>query len=251
MFEVILAVATLLGGVTALWFLVDKILVGPRRVYYPETNEEFYTFYASSIRAAQSSIWITSDGFNLRNPQSLHFAQLMTNAFRDALDRGVAVHRFQITSTMHLNWLPELAALKRDYPDLFHLYVNLSLSNVPNVCAIDPDTSRCLAERMEHRAAHFGQGSEAATYTFIRRNKQVASQTRSIVEDAIRHSATEELEFDDVSRLADTLLEMRVAALRAWRESLPTDARVDLALSGVFDEQVISEFLARIGTTRT
>ena len=242
MIEIILAVATIIGGVVALWSVWDKF--SRRRTYrqhFPKTDEEFYEYYAKQISSAKSEIWITSDGFNMDNQRSRQFARVMTGAFETALSNDVTVFRFQVVETMHLNWIDELIQLKTRYPDKFHIYANETIKSVPNVCAIDVDSRKCVGERMEHTTGAFGQGSQARTFSFVHRDNSYARSTRDIVKDLIDHSSTKEYSLTLLSEWKRKLLERRTKQLKVWVEENPND--VNLRNSGVFDEEVISKFI--------
>lgn len=242
MIEIILGVATIIGGVTALWSVWDKF--SQRRSYkqhFPKTDDEFYRYYAEQISSAKSEIWITSDGFNMDNLRSHQFAKVMTGAFETALSNDVTVFRIQVVETMHLNWIDELIQLKEKYPHNFHIYANETIKSIPNVCAIDVDSKKCVGERMEHTTGAFGQGSQAKTYSFVHRDNSYARSTRDIVKDLIDHSSTKEYSLTLLREWKRKLLERRTKGLEVWVEENPNDG--NLRNSGVFDEEVISNFI--------
>jgi len=243
--QLMLSIATILGGITAVWFIGEKIsnAIRAQKVFFPDCSDKFYEHYAKALSNAKKEIWITSDGFNMRNPISKEFAVIMARAIRDALSRGVQVNRLQITHTMHLNWIHELKKLKKDFPDNFKVWVNIPLPSIPNVCAIDPESGSCVSERMQHRVGVFGQGSVAHTFNFTHGDKKMAQQTKQIVVEAIEHPASQELSLEDLDTLYSNLMNSRLIELETWRSTHREVQDIDLSASGVFDEAVISKFL--------
>ena len=240
--EIVLAIATILGGITALWFFWDKF--SHRRTYkqhFPKTDDEFYNYYAEQIASAKDEIWITSDGFNMDNPRSRQFAEVMTKAFRSSLSNNVQVIRFQVVETMHINWIDELIKLKSEYPENFKVYVNEHIKSVPNVCAIDADSKKCVGERMEHATGIFGQGSQAKTYSFVHKDNEYAQATRDIVKGLIDHSSTKEYSLNVLRRWKNKLMDQRTKDLQAWVSENPKNS--NLKCSGIFDEEVITNFI--------
>lgn len=242
MIEVILAAATIIGGVAALWSVWDKFSQRRSfRQHFPKSDDEFYKYYAEQISSAKSEIWITSDGFNMDNPRSHEFAKVMTGAFETALSNDVTVFRFQVVETMHINWIDELIRLKEKFPHNFRIYANETIKSIPNVCAIDVDSKKCVGERMEHTTGAFGQGSQAKTFSFVHRDNSYACSTRDIVKDLIDHSSTKEYSLTLLREWKTTLLERRTKGLEDWVKENPNDS--DLTHSGVFDAEVISNFV--------
>lgn len=76
--------------------------------YIAKDINDFYMYYANQISQAKKEIWLTSDGFNMQNLSSFHYAEIIKNSMKIALNNGVKVYRFQILKTMHLNWIREL-----------------------------------------------------------------------------------------------------------------------------------------------
>lgn len=239
--EIILGIATILGGITAIWFFWDKYT--QRKVYkqhFPQTDDDFYKYYAEQVSSAEYDIWLTSDGFNIENPKSRAYSKIMTTAFETALSKGVTLFRFQIIETMHVNWIEELVRLKEKYPNNFKIYANESIKSVPNVCAIDADHKKCIGERMEHVTGLFGQGSQARTYSFVHKDKNYAQSTKNIVEDLINHPTTKEYNLSSLRAWKKELIEKRTEHLVHWMSKNPNTT---IKESGVFDEEVITNYI--------
>lgn len=217
------------------------------RIYFPDNVEDFYRYYRGQTLKAQETIWVTSDGYNWRSPTSREYGQLMIDARCDAMSNGVTLYWFQITETMHLNWLEQLRLMKQRFPTLFRVYHNPVLTSVPNVCVIDPDSPHSVTERMEHRTGTFGQGSEAVSASFAHGDSVRAAQTKRIVKEAIEHPASRELDAKGLQTLEKELFEARLKRLKAWHAETETTG-IDFAGSGVFDERVIDHFVRSFAT---
>ncbi|MDD9853500.1 MAG: hypothetical protein OXU78_06070 [Deltaproteobacteria bacterium] len=249
--ELLRQIGTLLGQIDALWGGISALaaaslfiwrLVRKPRKHFPSNNEEFYRYYSAQIANAVREIWITSDGFNMVNPESRKYAEMMKSGFEKALSNGVIAHRFQILDTMHLNWIDELILLKEAHAENLKIFCNKTLHGIPNVCVMDPFHKKCVAERMEHSTGLLGQGSKPETYTFQHKDGQYAEKTLQIVKNAIEHPATRELDVEGLKELKRELLTERLSALKAWKSS-PRNSG-DIRESGVFDEYVIGQFIA-------
>ena len=249
--ELLRQIGTLLSQIDALWGGISALaaaslfiwrLVRKPRKHFPSNNEEFYRYYSAQIANAVREIWITSDGFNMVNPESRKYAEMMKSGFEKALSNGVIAHRFQILDTMHLNWIDELILLKEAHAENLKIFCNKTLHGIPNVCVMDPFHKKCVAERMEHSTGLLGQGSKPETYTFQHKDGQYAEKTLQIVKNAIKHPATRELDVEGLKELKRELLTERLSALKAWKSS-PRNSG-DIRESGVFDEYVIGQVIA-------
>lgn len=225
--------AVLVGLLVWLWRKMRK----PKK-HFPAGNPDFYKYYAEQIGKARKEVWVTSDGFNMNNPDSREYAAIMRAGFEKALGNGVVVRRFQILATMHINWLDELIAMKQSYGGCFRIFYNRAMENVSNVCAIDPDEKNCVSESMEHRTGKPFQATEAEDYVFDHRNKKKAEQTKRIVKNAIEDPATKEADVEALQQLKEDLLTERLEKFRVWREENPDSD--NLSESGVFDEFVLA-----------
>lgn len=209
--------------------VVWKFMHKPKK-YFPSNDDNFYKYYSDQIAKAKKEIWITSDGFNMANSDSRRYAEIMLSGFNKAVSRGVIVHRFQIVETMHLNWLDELIRIKELQGDKLKIYCNKNISNISNVCAIDPLEKHCVAESMEHKTGMFGQGSKPVTYMFRHKDSDCSIRTMQIVKEAIERPGTNELNAEGLGRLKEDIFNERMKKLR--KDGLRT--------SGVFDEFVIA-----------
>ena len=212
--------------------------------YRPVSTEAFYQYYASRIAGGSREIWITSDGFNMRNVSSHAYAEVMGSGFDAALANGAVVYRYQMTETMHVNWIDELARLKAAYPRQFRVFVNPTVAQVANVCAVDPGTARCVAEQFEGKRGGFGQGTVAADYSFRLHDREAARARQDVVQAAIDHPDAKELSAEGLEKLRAALFSQRVQQLEAWGQN-PENEDADIADSLVFDEAVISHFVRR------
>lgn len=235
------------------WIIIASTLAGitevfrrqglPNKTYFPDTIEEFYNYYSIQTDEAKEEIWLTTDGYNMKNPSSKRYGLQMLEARSRALSRGVNLHWFQVTCTMHINWIDQLLELKRNFSGNFHIHVNHTLTNVPNVCAIDPDLKTNISESMEHRTGMFGQGSEAVSAAFVHRDLKKAKRTKQIVQELIESPFTKELDEKGLENLKDSLCEERINMLIQWRDNHLSSEFPDVSESGVFDELVISKYI--------
>lgn len=210
--------------------------------YRPVSQQEFYAYYASRIATGRQDIWMTSDGFNLRNQNSRAYAQVMGQAFEAALANGAVVYRYQVTETMHINWIDELQRFKAAYPRQFRIFVNPEVAQVANVCSVDPGSEHCVAEWMEPRTGGFGQGSIASDYSFCLYDRARARDTQDVVQQEIDASTSLELSLSGLEQLKAQLFAQRATQLRQWCATQDPEV-MDIADSGVFDERVISRFV--------
>lgn len=209
--------------------------------HFPESVDNFYQHYAQRTAQAKQEIWVTSDGYNWRRGASRRYGKIMKDARCKAMANGVTIWWFQVTDTMHLNWISQIWDMKATFRDRFRVYINPTLS-VPNVCVIDPGRDDCVSESMEHRTGDFGQGSEAVSGVFVEGDLDRAARTKAIVQDAIQNAGSRELaRREDFLDLETRLMAERLERLRQWYQT--DGARGDVAHSGVFDEQVIDQFI--------
>ena len=219
--------------------------------YRPVSHEEFYRYYAAKIATGKRDVWVTSDGFNMRSLTSQGYAGVMGPAFRAALANGAVVYRYQMTETMHINWIDELIQVKAAYPRQFRVFVNPGVAEVANVCAVDPGSDHCVAERFEGQRGGFCQGTVAADYSFRLNDRGRAREAQDVVECAIDAAETTELGVDGLEQLRSALFAQRSEQLRRWCTEQSGEF-VDVTDSGVFDELVISDFVRKavVGTGR-
>ena len=210
--------------------------------YRPVSDEEFYSYYATKIATARNDVWVTSDGFNLRSRTSRGYAEIMAPGFRAALANGALVYRYQVTETMHINWIDELIRLKTDFPRQFRVFVNPAVADVASVCAIDPGSGHCVAEAFEGTRGGFCQATVAADYSFVLHDRGKARERQDVVESAIDAADSEELSTEGLRKLRDALFAERAEQLRRWCAD-NDDPNADLTESGVFDEVVVGHFV--------
>ena len=214
-------------------------------VFKPTNIDEFYKYYSQQIANSQEEVWITSDGFNMKNPISKKYSEIMGKAFKKALKNGVHVYRYQILETMHINWIDTLIQVKKQFPKTFHVYINESLKQIPNICIVDPDCDECVYERMEHITGLLGQGSQAQSFVFRHGDKVSAQKHKNMVQNIIDHPNTQHMSVFELQALKQTLLAKRVAQLHKWRALNSQDNTVSLQAYGIFDEQVLAQFLGK------
>ena len=46
------------------------------KVYFPKDVDEFYEYYSTQTLKAKKEIWVTSDGYNMKNPSSKKYTIL-------------------------------------------------------------------------------------------------------------------------------------------------------------------------------
>lgn len=207
--------------------------------YIAKDINDFYMYYASQISKATTEIWLTSDGFNMQNYSSFHYAKIIKNSMKRALDNGIKIHRFQITKTMHLNWIEELKNMKSLYGENYNIYINPKFDQIENFCVIDPGTTHTIVETMFSKIQPTGQYSTADVATFIHGNQSWSNRFLRRIQDVIHQKDTQVCTIEDLSLLYDQLFVERKQRLLQWKQENPycTDEESSHR-SGVFDSDV-------------
>ena len=213
--------------------------------FEPANIDEFYKYYSEQIANSKSEVWITSDGFNMKNPVSKKYSEIIGKSFKSALTNGVQVYRYQILETMHINWIDTLILVKKQFPNLFHIYINESLDQIPNICSIDPESEQCVSERMEHVTGLLGQGSQAESFVFRHGDKTAALKNKKLIENIIQHPKTQEMTVNSLKALKASLFKQRVDQLHQWQARNNQGEAISLQASGIFDEHVLNQFLGK------
>lgn len=210
--------------------------------YIAKDINDFYMYYSSQISQSKKEIWLTSDGFNMQNLSSFHYAEIVKNAMRIALDNGVKIYRFQIIKTMHLNWINELKKMKELYGNNYEIYVNSKFDGIENFCVIDPGTSHTITETMFSKIQSTGQYSTADVATFIHGNQSWSNRFLRRIQNVMNQKNTQTYSIDDLSHLYDQLFVERRQKLLQWKQENPdcTDEECSLG-SGVFDLEVFRD----------
>lgn len=180
------------------------------KVYFPKSVDDFIAHYARCIRGAQQLVCITSDGFNMSNPTSRARAAIMTDALDKFLENGGKVYRYQILSTMHLNWLPEIERMRKTYPEQFSTFYNPRFEKVGNFCVIDPGTRRTVYEYMLPKPGYLGQSTEPSDFGFVHGHQHKSDIAFKVFEEIRNASDTEEILGENVRPLAVELWGKRI-----------------------------------------
>ncbi|MGE0371665.1 MAG: hypothetical protein AB7G40_05650 [Hyphomonadaceae bacterium] len=211
-------VIALLGFVGLIWGVVASYLfwrAGFRRykfsrVYFPKDRQDFYTYYVEAVRKAKTGVYITSDGFNMCNPDSRMAAQRMNEAQSEAIGNGAIVVRYQMTDTMHINWLYQMALMREKHGDKYCCYVNPEFERVGHFAVIDPDTRQSIVEFMLPNPGGLSQATTARDYGFIHGHAAKAEVTKSAFEQIAAHGATTLVTPDNYREIARKLFESRL-----------------------------------------
>ena len=238
-FELLLRVGEVFGIIVTIWGVAYSLAryMKRERVYFPKNNADFYQYYSKQLAKSKKEILMTSDGFNMENPTSKHSSEVILEGIRIAIQSGACLKRFQITETMNLNWLHELKKHKSEFGELYKIYVNENLTNVPNICVIDADAGECITESMEQTERSYGQGSTAVSYHFRYRDKDDAERKKGIFDELLAARSTRELELCDIDQLNEELFRKRLEKLKEWWGIHKT-----IDGSPTFDKEVIDTF---------
>ncbi|MBC7883249.1 MAG: hypothetical protein H7Y37_18320 [Anaerolineae bacterium] len=212
--------------------------------YIPIDQKDFYCYYAQQMRNAKNGIYFTSDGFNMDNPSSAEYSDLMTEAQSTALRSGVRVYRFQILKTMHLNWISELKRLKRRFPDTYFVLVNPRYEHIENFAVIDPELPESVVETMFADVNVDNQYSRADVATFRHCNQAAAEKFYRRFKAIIEDRNTQMLTLPSLDSLYESLFEERCSKLTEWVKAHPDVQKVEeLAIGAeVFDREVLNWF---------
>lgn len=115
-------------------------------------NKKFYQYFNQKIRNANNEIYITGEGFSVKDDDGLKIAKEFLISTRYALDKGVSIIRYQTKPCLSKYWNDELKALLRDYPQKFKLCLSKSANEIEStasICSIDySDNNRGVSEFM-------------------------------------------------------------------------------------------------------
>ncbi|KAI9129046.1 CHAT domain-containing protein [Acaryochloris sp. CCMEE 5410] len=207
--------------------------------YIAKDINDFYMYYANQISQAKKEIWLTSDGFNMQNLSSFHYAEIIKNSMKIALNNGVKVYRFQILKTMHLNWIRELKKIKDLYEDNYIIYANPRFDEIENFCVIDPGTIHTITETMFSKIQPTAQYSTAEVATFIHGNQSWSNRILRRIQTVINQKDTQMYSASELSHLYNQLFLERKQKLLEWKQKNPnrTDEECSHG-SGVFDSEI-------------
>lgn len=183
------------------------------KVYFPKDVDDFVNYYANAIRSAKNRVCITSDGFNMDNRDSRRRAEKLQEAQRDFLSNGGTLIRFQIMRTTQINWIPEIAKLKRDFPDRFFTYYNPLFDDVGNFAILDPGSNNEVYEYMLPQAGYYGQATEPSDFGFIHGHRDKTEKASRKIDEIMKNEATKEITVENYLPLMRALWGERI---REW-----------------------------------
>lgn len=172
-----------------------------KRVYFPTDKVDFYIRFARDVRCARKTIRNSGDGFMLSNPDSLKLANTLDAAFCEAMENGVDVFRFQITGSAPISWYSRLYALKKKYPDQFHVYMNQAYDSMGSFCVIDQGLRKTVYEHQILTGSTTGRGTESSTTTFVYGHQSQSDRAAELFDRAVKDKDTIELRIEDIERV--------------------------------------------------
>jgi hypothetical protein len=201
------------------------------KVYFPRDREDFYSYYVEQVSKAKKSVYITSDGFNMRNTSSCNAARLMNQAQAKAIAQGATVIRYQMLDTMHLNWLPEIARMKAAHGDSYRTYYNPRFERVGNLAVIDPKTRKAVTEFMLPDPGSLVQSTTARDFGFIHGHQAKADKAQELFERIIADPDSREITPGNWQAIARELFDLRYARHKQDKNFHVFDEEILLAIS--------------------
>ena len=195
-------------------------------VYFPTSNEDFYRYYTEVISKAKKAVYLTSDGFNMKNPNSRRAAEKMNKAQEKAIERGAKVYRYQLLETMHLNWIDEICRMKQKHGDQYVTICNPYFESVGNFCVIDPDTRNTVFEFMLPAVGGFGQATQAGDFGFIHGHQRKSARAKDTFEEILDHPRTVEITSDTAEGIRKELWDKRVRRQEEDQDYPPPDEEI-------------------------
>lgn len=180
------------------------------RVYFPRNRQDFYDYYVRMVSCARKNVCITSDGFNMCNPESRAAAASMNAAQDKAIKRGATVERYQMTETMHINWLYQIVLMKKKHGKSYRTYVNPAFESVGNFAVLDAGTRRSVVEFMLPNPGGLTQSTTARDFGFIHGHVAKSDATRQTFIEIGNHPDTIEVTEENFHEIARTLFDKRL-----------------------------------------
>ena len=204
-------IAVIAGATTSFIFFRSKWRAHKfSKVFFPRSREEFYDYYTKVISKAKKSVYITSDGFNMRNQDSRKAAEIMNDAQAKAIENGASVLRYQITKTMHLNWLPVICQMHKQHKEKYKTYINKRFEDVGSFCVIDPGTRKTIFEFMLPEFGGFGQSTRARYFGFVHGHQYKSDSAKEAFETIFADEGTIEVSEDNVLDVMKDIWDWRV-----------------------------------------
>jgi len=207
--------------------------------FTPKNKKIFYQYFSTCIDNSSISITHTGDGFNFNNPDSLRNANILDAAFCRALDRGVRVQRYQIISTMTINWLSRLYHMKNKYQDLFRIYVNNDHESIGSICIIDAGRRTTVFENQILQPDPHG-GTLPLGWNFKHGDYKLADGFVEVFDNIIRDPKTIELDLKGIKILQRKLWDGRLKNAIDDPKSKIIDAEIRDALRNMGN--IIAEY---------
>lgn len=208
----IIGLGGLVWGLVASWFLWRARSRRHRfsRVYFPKNRQDFYDYYVRVVSKARSLVCITSDGFNMSNTESRSAAARMNEAQAAAIKRGAKVVRYQMTETMHINWLYQIALMRRKHGPSYRTYINPGFESIGHFAVIDPGARRAIVEFMLPNPGGLTQATTARDFGFIHGHQAKADVTKEAFDHIAGHAVSVEVTMDNYRAIAHDLFNQRL-----------------------------------------
>ena len=212
------SVGTLITAAILIYGIVTSVFLWRARshrhrfskVYFPKSRSDFYEYYVRQVSKAKWAIYITSDGFNMKNSASRKAAKLLNGAQTQAINRGASVFRYQMTTTMHLNWLDEICRMKEKHGDSYRTFINPHFEAVGHFAVIDPGKRKVVTEFMLPDVGGIGQATTPRDFGFIHGHQNKADETKAIFDRIFEHPDTVEVTADNLESFRRSLFDQRI-----------------------------------------
>jgi len=203
-FTILLIVATLLSGALGVYYQkylsdkhLEKELIKEKnkiKIFEPPEgqsyNKEFYDYFLTLIKNTRNCVYITGEGFSMKDVESRNLATELTSAFSYILSQGKKVVRIQTDYKCSKEWVEHLISLKNSYDTNFELYVldKHNMSPIGSICSIDPEEPNyCVVELMIENLHIVGSETDsinmASTALFIHNRIDIAMNFRKKIFD--------------------------------------------------------------------
>jgi hypothetical protein len=148
------------------------------------------------------------------------------------------VERYQMTETMHINWLYQIVLMKERHGERYRTYINPAYEAIGNFAVLDAGTRRSIVEFMLPNPGGLTQSTTARDYGFIHGHAAKAETTQEAFDAIKAHPETIEVTASNYREIGRLLFEERL------RMHLDPAGRFHL-----FDEEILKALRSHPGNS--